>query len=315
MKTQSILLVATLAIALAGCNNNENEVPGTNDSRATFSAAIEGQTRAYDQTWDKGDQIGITGTSGAKAYANVAYQTTAGNGTFTVATSGSEIYYQNDEQVNFTAYYPWNDLATGVTTISANTWGQKEQKTFDFLHATATGSKASPDVAFSFTHRMSKLTLSIKPGNGVSYEEVKAAKLMLSDYLHTGAFDITTGIATANTESTAAYWPFANAQESAYNAPYAADEEHQTVTYSLILFPQSFTTDKMEFDAELNQTFSADLDFTTANGNAGDANPNNELIAGRQYNLSVTLNKTSITVDGCTIGPWQEADGGNVDAN
>lgn len=143
MKTK-VLLLGTLAIALAACNNDENTTIDTGDGRALFSASIGAQTRAFDTSWEGDDQIGITGT---KTYTNVAYQTTNGDGNFTVSTPGKDIYYQDDNTVNFTAYYPWNDLGAGVTEISADTWGQSDQKNFDFLHATATGSKAKPNVA------------------------------------------------------------------------------------------------------------------------------------------------------------------------
>ena len=30
--------------------------------------------------------------------------------------------------------------------------------------------------------------------------------------------------------------------------------------------------------------------------------------------MGIVLNKTGITVEGCTIAPWEEVNGGNVDA-
>ena len=147
------IFMATLAAAvLTACNNDENNVIDTGSSQATFTAAIDGQvnTRAYDRTWEAGDAIGISGISGGITYTNVQYVTDSEgtNGNFRVETSGNEIYYQDDNPVTFTAYYPWANLASGVTTITADTRAQASQSDFDFLWSRQTGSKASPNVQF-----------------------------------------------------------------------------------------------------------------------------------------------------------------------
>lgn len=314
------ILLGSLAIALAACSNDENTVTNTADNgQALFSASIEGQnkTRAYDTTWDPNDKIGIFGRTGDKTYTNVAYKTDGGASVnFTRVTTGTEIYYQDDATVDFTAYYPWNDLAADKTTIEADTWGQKAQKSFDFLYAEGKGSKGNPNVAFGFEHKMSKLALTIKKGTDITFEEVKAAILSLEGFKHTGTFNITNG-KTETSETGTVMWQFANnkGEDENYNAPYDINAD-ETVTYSLIMFPQEFE-DELQFGAKLTskQTFSAKLNFIEANRNAGDKAPLNEWKAGRQYNMSVTLNKTSITVNGCTITGWKEANGGNVDAN
>lgn len=319
MKTKAILL-GSLAIALAACSNDESTAIDTADNgQALFSASIEGQnkTRAYDTTWDPNDPIGISCTTGGKTYTNVAYQTTLGDGNFTAATIGTDIYYQDDKTVNFTAYYPWTDLAAGKTIIDADTWRQAGQKSFDFLYATSTGSKNSRNVAFTFSHKMAKLALTIKKGTDIAFEEVQTAILSLEGFKHTGTFNITDGKTTSEDTETV-MWQFANNKEDTpYNAPYAINNTDQTVTYTLIMFPQSFGGNKLPFYAELtkNHVLSAELEFTEANGNAGDGTPVNEWVAGRQYNMSVTLNKSSITVNGCTITGWTPANGGNVNAN
>lgn len=309
------ILLGTLAVvALTACNNDENELSWGDKNLAAFTASIDGQTvtRAYDQVWEDGDKIGITGTSGDKAYTNVAY-TTTGDGNFSVVTPGTEIYYQDNAQVAFTAYYPWNDLA-GASSVTSNTCYQSDQKNFDFLHATGTGSKATPEVALTFAHKMAKVVLTLKKGTDVSYEELKSAVLTLKGFKNNGAFDVTTGEAAATGEAITDGWTFAgNATTTAYNAPYTTDDNAETVSYTFILFPQELAA-ALPFTATLKQTFSADIDFTSANSAAGDTDAKNQWVAGRQYNLSVTLHKTSLAVNGCTITAWQNAAGDNVDA-
>lgn len=95
MKAKTIFMATLAAAVLTACNNDENNVIDTGSSQATFTAAIDGQvnTRAFDQTWEADDAIGISGTSGSTVYTNVKYVTTGGNGNFTAGTSGNEIYY------------------------------------------------------------------------------------------------------------------------------------------------------------------------------------------------------------------------------
>lgn len=312
----SFLPTAAAILLLTACSSDENTTAGTQENYAArFSATIAGQasTRAYDQTWENGDDIGISGTTGGKAYTNVRYVTT-GNGDFTVATAGSEIYYQDDNAVTFTAYYPWNDLGEAAT-VSADTREQSLQKDFDFLWSRQTGSKASPNVRFNFAHKMVKFVLTVQRGADVSYDEVKAAILSLSGFKNNGTFSVTDGTATATGDNLTGY-TFAGNTEATLNAPFVTDDAAETVAYTFILFPQAFDA-ALPIEATLigMQTFRATLDFTAANAQAGDANAANEWVAGRQYNISMTLNKTGITVDGCTIKAWNEADGGSVSAS
>lgn len=314
MKAKTIFIATLAAAVLAACNNDENNVIDSESSQATFTASIDGQvnTRAYDQTWETDDAIGISGTSGGTTYTNVQYVTTGGNGNFTAGTQGNEIYYQDDNSVIFTAYYPWTNLAADAITITADTRAQASQNDFDFLWSQQTGSKASPNVQFLFAHKMVKLVLTIRKGDGVSYQEVQDAVLSLGGFRNNGSFNVTDGT-TSTADDLATDWTFAgNTTETGYNAPSSKDDAAETVAYTLILFPQEFSSPLPITAITGGQSFSATLDFTAANVDAGDTDAKNEWVAGRQYNLSVTLHKTGITVNGSTIQGWEEADGGNV---
>lgn len=317
MKVKSeMIAVAAMALMLAACNSEES-APGEEATRNVprFSATIAGAVmRAYNTVWEANDEIGISGKSGEAQYTNVCYFTTGG-GSFAPKDESRKIYFQDNSEVTFTAYYPWNVLPDEVTTITADTWGQAEQKTFDFLWAQAKGSKANPDVAFTFAHKMAKVVLTVKKGDDVSYDEVKAAVLSLDGFKHEGSFDVANGTAVA-TGNEGAMWEFAgNTENEAYNAPFKYDDARQTVSYTLIFFPQVFDA-ALPFTAKLTgkQSFTADLDFTTANAKIDNKNAKNEWVAGRQYNMGVVLNKTGITVEGCTIAPWEEVSGGDFSA-
>lgn len=312
MEKKSALLFMAAALTAASftaCSSDEGGTATDGLTAAQFSASIGGKTRAYETYWESGDKIGISGTSGSKAYQNVAYQTSEGDGSFSAVTASEEIFFQNDDEVAFTAYYPWSSS----TTITADTHEQANQKQFDFLYATGTGSKASPSVALRFSHEMARLVLTIVPGSGVTYDEVKAAVLSLAGFKNNGSFNGLTGVATA-TGTESGEWQFAgNTENAACNAKQTLDSDNSAVSYSMILFPQELAA-AMAFTATNIQTYKASIDLTEANGNAGDENAKNELVAGRQYNLKVTLSKTGIKVTSCNIEPWNSVSGGNASA-
>lgn len=313
-------LASALLVGMAACSNDEtgnatgNATTGDADT-ALFTGSIEApHTRAFDQTWENGDAIGISGTTGDKTYTNIRYNyADAGDGTFTAASE--KICYQDGESVTFTAYYPWGESLTASSTITADTWGQADQKTFDFLFAQADGQK-DVKVNFDFTHRMSKLVLTVKAGADMTYDDVKDAVCYLENFVHDGTFDRTTGTATA-TGTPCVLWAFANNTadgEASFNTPTISENEAESsVSYTLILFPQSFPSSagNLSFAAETGgNTYSAEIDLSKVTGNDNA----NELKAGAQNNITVNLNKTGLTVGESTISAWEEMNY-EVDAN
>lgn len=75
MKAKTIIMATLATVVLAACSNDENNVINSGPSKATFTATIAGQvnTRVYDQTWNEGDFIGVSGMSGGVPYTNVQY--------------------------------------------------------------------------------------------------------------------------------------------------------------------------------------------------------------------------------------------------
>ncbi len=311
---KKINFIAIVAVAMVATACSSDDAPLVKDNvNATFSGTINNvKSRAYNATWEAGDAIGIIGNTGDMAYFNVKYVTAAGDGNFEVGTAGEEVYYQDNNTTTFQAYYPWNSIEDPE--VTASTAEQANQKAFDFLWAEATGSKASPKVNFTFGHKMAKVVLTFKRGDGVWLEEIKESVISLDDIKLAGKMALRNGVASA-TGVAVNGWTIGNNSEAAYNAPVVVDEDAETVTYSLIVYPQAFETG-LKVNAEIvsYQTFSAVLDFTAANRNAGDATPANELVAGRQYNVNVRLSKTGLVVEGCTITDWEVTAAGDFEA-
>lgn len=140
----------------------------------------------------------------------------------------------------------------------------------------------------------------------MSYDELKGAALSLRNIKHTGSFNITYGTTIVGEESE--IWTFSDFAHF--------DDAESIVTFSLIFFPQAFNV--LEFIAELTSSdgnllsLKANLDFTTANRKIDGEDAKNEWAAGRQYNLSLTLNKTEISVNDCMINPWNDVKGDEI---
>lgn len=308
-KSSKYLIPAALAIiTLTGCGNEGNEPnPGARKDAPDFTATIgNAQSRAFDTSWDREDAIGVTGCG----RTNVAYITSNADGKFTVATQVEPIYFQDDNEATFTAYYPWKQLSAEVQTISADTREQAQQKNFDFLWATASGRKDKPNVDFNFAHRMAKVVITVKTGDAMSFDEAKATQLSLKGLRYKGMFNISSGTTTVDNDSDV--WTFSGFA--------TANDAEKTLTFSFVLFPQEFAT-SLDFLAELQLqdgktlSLSAPLSFTSANSEKDGAQAKNEWVAGRQYNLSVTLHKTAITVNECVINPWNKVDVGNINVD
>ena len=120
MNKKTFSAVALAALLLTACQNDENNVINSGPSKATFTATIAGQvnTRVYDQTWNEGDLIGVSGMSGGVPYTNVQYETINGDGNFTISNPGNEIYFQDGNTVTFTAYYPWTEFTQDSPVIA-----------------------------------------------------------------------------------------------------------------------------------------------------------------------------------------------------
>lgn len=299
------IITAAVIISLTGCANENNgpEVPARSDC-PDFTATIGGvQSRAFDRSWEQGDMIGVSGC----ARSNVCYHTANADGRFAVKNTGEQIYFQSNAEEDFVAYYPWNSLPAGTTAIKADTKAQTSRKNFDFLWATAKGKKDAPAVNLTFSHCMSKLVLTVKPGDDMSYTDIKSAKLSLDGFSHTGSFSTADGSTTV--DAPAGPWTFSDLA--------TLNDADGSLSFTFILFPQTHTaplTIAAELDMAGNDKLSlrASVDFTGANRELDGSASRNEWKAGRQYNLSLTLHKTDIELDRCVINPWNEVSGDDI---
>lgn len=282
------LLIAAATLSLAACNNDDNII---DEPVAVRISATIGTTlsRATDISWSEDDSIGITME---ERYVNIKYTTGAGNGIFT----GETMYFKNKrESVNLTAYYPFTGDEGTSQIIEAYTGTSfqtpETQPAIDFLYASKENvSGEDPNVAFQFSHQMSKLTL--KFINGLGANGIRIVSYRVDGLILEGTFDTTTGGCTASTDAST------EPLEISVNG-----EADGVQLSSLILFPQTVGNKKLTLSITDNdgQYYACDLTFE-----------DDIIAAGNNYLFTVTVNKTGLNVNKSTITDWvtKESSGG-----
>lgn len=291
MNRNALLPTLLAALVLTACNNEDNP---TQEARVALQVTSGIQTRAVDNSWNTGDAIGIyafeTGTTNvADGYANIRYTTSTegANGTFTPA--GTTIYLPTDNTTrDFVAYYPQGTLANDVYAV--NVKDQSDQSAIDLMSAdTQPASRFSPSVAFNFTHKLSKVEVTLQAGDGLTASDLAGLKVELTGQRTAATFDVKqpTSAVVVDTESqptTISLLTAANGQSAEAIVLPSADYNGMSLIITL--------TDGNSV-------------FTWALANSVNATKFEE---GKKYLYNITLNKTEIIVT-ATISNWKPGNG------
>ncbi len=318
MKKHHYLLLALAALAFASCTKDEDLGVTGGPVAARVTADIGGvQTRASAAgKWEPLDEIGITATSekGKTNYTNVKYvvDETKPAGSFKPADESQTIYFQDMEEVGFSAYYPYMDDNTvnwykGIfsKTITSADQTEEGQKRIDFLYAEgAVASRTNHEVKFieegetdaRFHHRMSKLTFNFKSGDGTDIADLQNFTVNL---VMDGTFNTAAGTAAAVPATTAQ-----NKSLTISDGFEPVDENNEEVRRrTLLLFPQEVPGGTFELSLTLDgQNYRTVLSIPD-NGQA--------LLSGTSYTFGIKVHKTAVEVTGATIAEWD--DGGTAE--
>ncbi|MCD8292937.1 MAG: fimbrillin family protein [Prevotellaceae bacterium] len=303
----SVFLVFGAAmLSVVACSHNDlDERIVESTSTLEVYGGINALTRAVDQTWSVGDQIGVMGGD----YLNACYvldETEATNVGHFSAAEDHTIYVGGSGAINFTAYSPYQtsngafvypgQKVDGVVTVStASQSSVEDQEAIDFLYASAqSASSDSPRVNFTFTHQMAKLVLKVVYGEGLSAAilQYDDNEFVLGGLIHGGTFDVTDG--TTNTEGTATdSWDL--------NSCSVKEDIDDGVQFTAIILPQN---PSLAITVKVNDE---EFDETAL------PVPDGGFTAGKAYTYPVTINENGLIVgtadEGCIITAWDELGG------
>ena len=308
MKKFRFLYIAAAALLFAACANEEDGIGNNGPVAATVKADIvKNVTRATtDNTWSNNDAIGVNVTStGYTTGDNKKYVTTNGDGTFEAADNNNTIYFKNNEETTFSAYYPYSEsLKDGKMDWIMDEVKANQPCKADVLFASgATASKASPTVNFTdaehrFKHCMSLVEFKIKPGQGVKYNNYKFNRLELKGIFISGKFDTRTGSVETVGDRGSIGRDFDD----------VSFENEESFAY--IMLPQNLESKKMDIDIYL-LLYDSEVKYTTPIT----PSTNGQFEGGKKYTYIITVKNTGITIENANIVPWGYGDSGNLDAD
>lgn len=198
-----LILVLPVALFVA-CQQGDADSSGGQERQVPLrltSGISTSVTRAYDATWEDGNEIGVftvaAGSTEASAItnsgtyqdANIAYKIATGGNTktgenytymaFSPSDAAKTIYLPFDgSKVDVYAYYPYDDGASAagknITLQNSQTLaGQNGQKTYDLLAATAKNIDIdNPSAQLLFQHCLTKVLIVIKAGTGYAASDI-----------------------------------------------------------------------------------------------------------------------------------------------
>lgn len=303
---KKIFLAAGVLLSFAACTNDGMNDPLANGPVAmTFTAGIDAvATRVSSEgtAFTTDDKVGIVPMKGGDVETgqfNVLY-TYGSDGRF---TANPPYWFQDRETVTFNAYYPYDAglSMNGVIAIDTRTENQTaEEETVadgwrknDYLFASNTAEVSSPTVSFTgedhaFRHVMSKFTLTLEAGDGISDLQALTG-YTLGSFITTGTFDVKTGQAVPDAEATAEEIKLSVIGENA-----------ETLECEpLILLPQHIDSNKLDLTVHYNgQDYHAELFLPTQTPN--------KLSAGYHYHYTVTVSNTALEITNASIEGWTE---------
>lgn len=291
-------LVATALTAvtfLTACGNDEVQdaiIDYGPPVKINVSAGI--QTRASNNAWTANDAIGVFSMSGTTAeYANKKYITPDGDGNFTAATDDDIVWLPSDGgSRSVLAYYPYVTGCDGTYSIDVS--DQTDQEAIDFMVSPAVNNvnKTQPDVTFVFSHKLVKIQLNIRSGDGITAEQLANMKVTLSNQYTTATCNVLTNADVVVTGTEVSTLSFLTSADG--------------TTSEAIVLPAA-TTEGMVLQFEVPEVGT----YSWAVRNSANSQ---SFAVGNKYIYNVNVNKTGIIVTS-QIEDWASGNGSGEDVN
>lgn len=295
MKKSSFMLFAMAgAMTLASCSNEEVNGNDTKNAQLQVVANIAlPQTRAFDDQWNAGDQIGIytlkAGTTDIDAADNLAYRNTltegsAANANFVPAGNAAKLP-DDGSKVDVVAYYPYSaSAAAGVVELDVQK--QDNQAAVDLLGAKAEGVSAdAPQAVLNFKHKLTKIFIRTTAEDGSSLSDLKAYIKGMYTKVSYSAFADELSMVSGDTKKDVEMRSADGYYVEAIVLPNIAGNDA--------------TTRNIEFEHNgkvYKAAISADVKFES----------------GKKYVYNATFTATGVKIEGAGITNWEDVTGDDV---
>ena len=180
MKTKLILSSLPLLALLYACDNGlNNQSFESTPKKVAFNSCISSHlnTRAIDASWEANDKIGVyllNSNDKQVVNQNVSYVTAKGDGYFT-ASNTSLFYPEDGSNVDFIAYYPYQQsVSTYIYKVDVS--NQSKPQEIDLLYSNnlTERNKESVKGNLQFYHKLSRLNLQFSATDNTNISNIKA---------------------------------------------------------------------------------------------------------------------------------------------
>lgn len=293
-KSSFMLFAMAGAMTLASCSNEEVNGNDTKNAQLQVVANIAlPQTRAFDDQWNAGDQIGIytlkAGTTDIDAADNLAYRNTltegsAANANFAPAGKAANLP-DDGSKVDVVSYYPYSaTAAAGVVELDVQK--QDNQAAIDLLGAKAEGvSTDAPQAVLNFKHKLTKIFIRTTAEDGSSLSDLKAYIKGMYTKVSYSAFADELSMVSGDTKKDVEMRSADGYYVEAIVLPNIAGNDA--------------TTRNIEFEHNgkvYKAAISADVKFES----------------GKKYVYNATFTATGVKIEGAGITNWEEVTGDDV---
>lgn len=177
MNTRLFVTIATAALILAGCTNNENEMDNWN-GEIRLSSGLVVQTRANssdvpDKQIAAGQQIGIyvEGVSGETTYTGYTNVSADADGSGNFSNYSTTMYYpQSGKDVQISAYHPYSQEASSdlydFTVETAQATDANYFKSDLLYSGKKTYARSKTAHSLTFEHKLVKVVCNLTSGEG-----------------------------------------------------------------------------------------------------------------------------------------------------
>ena len=286
-----IILFAVGALMMAACSSNETKTPDPSGEIRLYTEVAPLQTRAaevltdlQDTQFAAGTDISVLVNDNTTGDIIVTYpkQTYTADGLGGLTTAVPQYYPASGSSVNICAFHPWD--ATENFPVATDQTSTASYRASDLMWAKLTNiTKDTPeaDRVLTFNHLFSKIIVRLIKGNGVTQDEIDAAKITLgnSDLVCSVRFDAGDGTYTLETPGT----------ETMTIATDAGTSVHAAIVVPQVMTGKVHTV-------------------ALGGGEQSYVFPEITFKKGMKYTYTITVNKAELVVT-TTIEDWTTADG------